>query len=139
MQWHRCGFSVDHRHYSSKEILVAHGVDEIEAIWCSRLERGILVGGERGHTRRGNYQWGGGSLLLWNKFLRSVPQIQLSSFLVACLFSFVVETIRNELCPLGFSRHCRGRIKSLFYLAWTTRASVGSRLSLVHSIIFSSS
>ena len=47
---------MDHRHYSSIEILVAHGVDEIEAIRCSHLERGILVGGERGNTRRGNYQ-----------------------------------------------------------------------------------
>ena len=62
-----------------------------------------------------------------------------SAFLNACMLSFGVKMIKNELCTLMFSHQCFIRLRSIFFLAWLIRAAVGSTSNLVHGIIFSSS
>ena len=49
-----------------------------------------------------------------------------SAFFEACMLYFDVIMIKNELCPLVFSRHCFRRLRSLFFLAWLIRATVWS-------------
>ena len=60
------------------------------------------------------------------KGLRSVPKIQTNVSINTILVSFVLEIISDELSPLVLSANSIRRLRSLLFLAWPVRASVGS-------------
>ena len=57
-----------------------------------------------------------------------------SAFLNSCMLYFDVIMIKNELCPLMFSHNFFRNLRSLFFLAWLSRYSLGYTLILVNGI-----
>ena len=90
---------------------------------CDHPDRGGGVsGGEGGTTGWGDFN----DEKPFIKWLRSVPKVQTNGLINASLVSFLLEMIFDEFCPLIFSHYSLRRLRSLIFLAWYIRVSVGS-------------
>ena len=105
------GCSVDYRHYSFKEILIARGVNDKEVIWyiCPDRGGGVVGGG-------GFYD----DIKCWEVSLR---YSKMPLWMMACS-PLWWQWYRMNCSPLVISRHCRGILRSLFFLSWPIRAYI---------------
>ena len=83
---------------------------------------------EEGYMGRWGGPGGGGTSIIKNplKGLRIFPKIQINGPINYRLVSFVLEMIPGEFFPLVLSDHSIRRLRSLVFLAWRIRASIGS-------------
>ena len=109
------------------------GLRQVSSSWDQsqrRVEGGLIRGGrrkrldtredrmERTFPRRG----GGGSMITYSAEKYPSDPVSclferlFSDFLNACMLSFDVIMINNDLCPLVFFHHCFRRLGRIFFL-----------------------